>query len=180
MTRMAERAGRRKFAGKLSKPLVRLYSPRAAGGRPSLHGTQAERLAEAEWIHKELKERFELLLQHYGVSSADAHKYQKLALGLVIDFVPGFRIVAQPSRKRGRPGTWQGTAGLDLVLAVREVQGRRKKGISDAIFQLTRDPNWSGFTKANLETRYHEVRSRLQKDPLMLLFWARGRTAKEK
>jgi hypothetical protein len=104
--------------------------------------------------------KLELLFEHYQIAPNDRHRWQKLALALAFDHVPGFTLERGSRPTRGRHKTWSIAESRKLVDAVDAINKERKLGIKDAVRILRqRSPSeWSG---AGLETRYHECKKRL-------------------
>jgi hypothetical protein len=121
---------------------------------------------ESERISSELRERLELLLEHYKISDvptlSDAKRWRALAYALARDFVPGMQVLKRAPRKRGRPPTkkWkESRIAAHLVEVVESIRLERKKGISDAVRTAKkRYPKaWPGMTADSLVSRYYEA-----------------------
>jgi hypothetical protein len=162
-----------RFSEELNEPIVERL--------PLLHG----KMAEAVWgpdlekererelrsremkVAKRRKDKLYLLLKHYRIEPQNPRKWFCLSWRLACDFVPGMRAMAVDPAKRGRPPTWKGVSGLELVQAVDAIKTERRNGIRDAIRVLrARNPqSWGRHKPSGLETRYYETRrARKQRD----------------
>src|SRR5262249_7091216 len=103
----------RQYRGVLTKP-IQLKRPELGLW---LSGEEIRRQAERVWL-----ERFDSLRAHYRISAEDPEHWQKLALCLVSDRVPGkLGVFLKGYGIRAKdPGYWQ---GLALCLASDHVPG---------------------------------------------------------
>jgi hypothetical protein len=100
-------------------------------------------------------EKLILLLKHYGIEDTN-YPWLLLSLRLACTFVPGFRVLREPRRGRGRPTKWSGQAHDELIAEVNAVRSERKgRSISGSIKILKqREPKrYGSLTTA----RYYEA-----------------------
>jgi hypothetical protein len=103
-------------------------------------------------------EKIHLLFKHYKIDPSDEQSWEKLALQLALDHVPGLQLAFRP--KPGRKPTWKTGLGDELVRAVEDVKSRTGKGTEDAIAELQKEPGgmWGRYTVENLGPRYREAK----------------------
>lgn len=76
-----------------------------------------------EWLRRVRAERLLLLFKHYGFDIRDPLAFNKLAIALAMDYVPGFRIADKGKRPRGWPHKWH---SLLQALDIKGKPGRPK------------------------------------------------------
>jgi hypothetical protein len=106
--------------------------------------------------------KIHLLFKHYKIDPSDEQSWQKLALQLAFDHVPGLQLQpARPTPKVGRKPTWKTGLGDELVRAVVKTGMRR----GEAIRKLQKDKlgRWGRYTVGNLDARYGEARARQER-----------------
>lgn len=112
---MARRANpKHSFEGLLAEPVIR-----AAGvlmAIPEIAEAERDRVIAA------LNEKFELLAKHYGIDAPEPGRYFALALALATEFVPGFKIVSEPTKGRGRSRKWTSSTYTELLADVEKLK----------------------------------------------------------
>jgi hypothetical protein len=106
------------------------------------------------------------LFDLYNIDSLGKHSWLRLALALAEQHVPGFRVVHELPRKRGRSRTWKAGRADALLRDVDEVRSADKKlTIKSAIDSLRDDPSkeWGKIPEQTLMVRHREAR-RQQKE----------------
>lgn len=93
---------------------------------------------ELEW-RPEFDERFELLFEHFSISKDDPECWQKLALALSKNHVPGFQ--DKQRETRGRPSEWQITDEFALWYEFDILVKNRKSERQAAKIILERHPD---------------------------------------
>jgi hypothetical protein len=139
-----------KFSGALAEPI---YEPVSSGllAMPDDEERHRERVVD------KLKEKHEMLLDHYTIDKSNPDKWYILSIRLAIDYVPGMEVYLDRPPKPGRKRTWKAGQGAELLHAVEAVmQQQPYSKISNVIAQLRRSTHWSGFTPQNLATRLRE------------------------
>jgi hypothetical protein len=131
------------FAGALAQPIY-------------VDVDQIERLEGV--LLARVPEKIHLLFKHYKIDPSDEQSWEKLALKLALDHVPGLQLALLP--KVGRHPTWKAGLGDKLVRAVEDVKSRTGKRTEDAIAKLKEEPGgmWGRYTVENLGTRYREAK----------------------
>jgi hypothetical protein len=118
---------RRQYSGKLAKPIV-------CDAPPTFEGFVSEKRVKEFWkkynrhqrkvkdsVDKQIAEKLSLLMEFYGI--ANKNDMGALALALANEHVPGFKVVPQGGKKRGRKKMWDGPklqALLQAVVTVKE------------------------------------------------------------
>ena len=117
---------------------------------------QIDRLEEVLWAR--VPEKIHLLFKHYKIDPSDEQSWQKLALQLAFDHVPGVRLRLRP--KAGRKPTWKTGLGDELVRAVQDVKSKTSMRTQGAIRKLHEDnpKTWGRYTIQNLGARYKETK----------------------
>jgi hypothetical protein len=133
-----------RYPGTLNEPIV------ARGPFPD------ERIAGAT------EAKLELLFEYYQIGLHDRHRWQKLALALAVDHVPGLAVQQGARPKPGRKKTWNISESRRLVDAVNAIESERKRGINDAVHILKKRSRkeWPG---KGLEARYYECKKRIDR-----------------
>ena len=115
-------AKRRRYHGELAAPIV-LAAPASFEGAATpkrvenywreyeKHQRKTERL-----IKQRLSEKLGLLMKHYGI--ADQNDMAGLAIALAFAHVPGFQLLPETRKKRGRKRRWDGTRYQELFETV--------------------------------------------------------------
>ena len=115
-------AKRRRSHGELAAPIV-LAAPASFEGAATpkrvenywreyeKHQRKTERL-----IKQQLSEKLGLLMKHYGI--ADQNDMAGLAIALAFAHVPGFQLLPETRKKRGRKRRWDGTRYQELFETV--------------------------------------------------------------
>jgi len=120
-----------------------------------------------EVLRARLPEKIHLLFKHYEIVPSDEQSWQKLALKLAFDHVPGLQLqLALPPPKVGRKPTWKTGLGDKLVRAVQDIMKSQKRmRIEDAIDKLQKDKSgmWGRYTVENLGARYREAKHRQER-----------------
>jgi hypothetical protein len=132
-----------KHAGALAKPIY-------------VDVDQIDRIEEV--LLARVPEKIHLLFKHYKIDPSDEQSWQKLALQLAFEHVPGVQLAFKP--KVGRKPTWKTGLGDKLVRAVEDVKSQTGKGTEDAIAELKKEPGgmWGRYTVQNLGARYREAK----------------------
>jgi hypothetical protein len=114
-----------------------------------------------EVLSARVPEKIHLLFKHYKIDRSDEQSWQKLALQLALDHVPGLQLALRP-KKAGRKPTWKTGLGDELVGAVQDVKSRTGMRTEDAIAKLKEKPGgmWGRYTVENLGARYREAKHR--------------------
>ena len=129
----------KKFEGVLSKPMV----------LPGLLGN-----AEAE--AKDWKERIDALYERYGVRFGEPGADRRVAMGLAVDVVPGFKTqLPKPNPKGGPIPTWVGLKVFELYADV-EVLVRKGKKKSNAFVILSKRARYRKYSSKTLHRRYYD------------------------
>jgi hypothetical protein len=102
-------------------------------------------------------------IKHYKIDPSDEQSWERLALQLAFEHVPGLQLAFRP--KPGRKPTWKMGLDDELVRAVEDVKSRTGKRTGDAIAKLTKEPGgmWRRYTVENLGARYREAKHRQEK-----------------
>jgi hypothetical protein len=90
----------------------------------------------------QVPEKIHLLFKHYKIDPSDEQSWEKLALQLALDHVPGLQLALRP--KAGAKPKWKTGLGDELVRAVEDVKSRTGKGTEDAIAELLKEPGGMG------------------------------------
>jgi hypothetical protein len=103
-------------------------------------------------------EKIHLLFKHYKIDPSDEQSWEKLALRLALNHVPGLQLALRP--KAGRKPTWKTGLGDELVRAVQDVKSQTGMGTKDAIRKLQKDKpgTWGRYTVENLGASYREAK----------------------
>jgi hypothetical protein len=120
-------AKRRQYSGKLATPIIWDVSP-------TFEGLVSDERVKEFWkrhnrhqrkvkqrVNKQISEKLSLLMEFYGI--ANKNDMGALALALATEHVPGFKVLPQGGKKRGRKKMWDGPnlqALLQAVLTVKE------------------------------------------------------------
>src|SRR5262245_66442716 len=67
-------------------------------------------------------EKWPLLFKHYKIDASDEQSWERLALQLALDHIPGLQLAFRP--KPGRKPTWKAGLYDDLVRAVQDVKSQ--------------------------------------------------------
>ena len=116
----------RRYSGKLATPIIWDAPPTFEGfvsdervkGYWKRYNRHQRRVKES--VNKQISEKLSLLMEFYGIANNDM---RALALALATEHVPGFKVVPQGGKKRGRKKIWDGPklqALLQAVLTVKE------------------------------------------------------------
>jgi hypothetical protein len=137
------RPSRKRYTGVLLKPMTPLL----------LKGSREELEAAHLRCFKELAERRDALLQHYGIDDDGSEMpFRKLALALATEWVPGFRFEPPKSRALS-PETTRDTEIL-IVLGKAE---HADKSVNAAAGHLAK--RWGGGVKATtIRQRYYTLK----------------------
>ena len=152
------------YPGELGEPHVRV---KAAAGFVSLFAgaqkTDEQLEAEAREANlNALRRRLVLLARHYDALKDEEVDWQGLAIGLAFAHVPGFLMVDEMPRRRGRPRS-QGLFDFALYEAVLNVLDEGEGSVANACRRLTkRQGAWRGKNAASLESRFHEQRRKAE------------------
>jgi hypothetical protein len=132
-----------KYAGALAKPIY-------------VDVDQIDRLEGV--LLAQVPEKIHLLFKHYKIDPSDEQSWEKLALQLALDHVPGLQLALRP--KAGRKPTWKTGLGDELVRAVQDVKSQTGMRTEDAIRKLQEDKpgTWGRYTVENLGARYREAK----------------------
>ena len=141
-----------KYAGALAQPIYVDQDPPGCHRYPDVTETLKE-----IWQTR-AAEKMPLLFKHYKIDPSDEQSWEKLAIQLAFDHVPGLQLAFRP--KPGRKPTWKTGLGDELVRAVEDVKSRTGKCTEDAIAKLKEEPGgmWGRYTVENLGTRYREAK----------------------
>jgi hypothetical protein len=143
-----------RYSGALNKPIIQplgmLYEP----GSPFRDSLGRQRLL-----------KLGQLLAHYGIKSEDPGCFQKLAIKLALDWVPGMQVIKEPRARRGAPRKWTLARYREFVETIDRIQGQRGQGVLDAIRSLKKRERLRESV-GGLETRYYEGRKRLGQEQL--------------
>ena len=112
-------------------------------------------VAKLKWMQR-AAEKMRLLFKHHKIDPSDEQSWEKLAIRLAFEHVPGLQLAFRP--KPGRKPTWKTGLGDELVRAVEDVKSRTGKRTEDAIAKLKEEPGgmWGRYTVENLGARYRE------------------------
>jgi hypothetical protein len=139
--------------------------PGALAQRIDVGVDQIDRIEEV--LRARLPEKIHLLFKHYKIDPTDEQSWQKLALQLAFDHVPGLQLrSALPPPKVGRKPTWKTGLGDKLVRAVQDhMKSKKRMRIDDAIDKLQNDKSgiWKHYTVENLGARYREAKHRQER-----------------
>src|SRR5262249_2866023 len=113
-----------------------------------------------EVLSAQVPGKIHLLFKHYEIDPNDEQGWQKLAVQLAFDYVPGLQFVLSPRPKVGRKPTWKTGLGDELVRAVQDVKSQTGMRTQDAIRKLQKDKpkTWGRYTIQNLGARYKETK----------------------
>jgi hypothetical protein len=103
--------GKRKprYSGALNKPIA------LPVGILFESGSELQR----QHLNREWNAKIRLLIEHYEINPSDPHRWQKLAIQLALDHVPGMQVVSQIKRGKGH---------FALPIFLRGPKGRQKRG----------------------------------------------------
>jgi hypothetical protein len=146
---MARKRGALRFAGALAQPIY-------------VDVDEIDRLKEV--LPARVAEKMPLLFKHYNIDPSDEQSWERLALQLACEHVPGLQIALRP-KPAGRKPTWKMGLGDELVRAVEDVKSRTGTRAGDAIAKLTKERGgmWARYTVENLGARYREAKHRQEK-----------------
>ena len=149
---MARKRPAPKYAGALAQPI---YVDQDA---PGYHRYPDVTATFKEMWQTRAAEKMLLLFKHYKIDPSDEQSWEKLAIRLAFEHVPGLQVAFRP--KPGRKPTWKTGLGDELVRAVEDVKSRTGKRTEDAIAKLKGEPGgkWGRYTVENLGTRYREAK----------------------
>ena len=149
---MARKRPAPKYAGALAQPI---YVDQDA---PGYHRYPDVTETFKEMWQTRAAEKMLLLFKHYKIDPSDEQSWEKLAIRLAFEHVPGLQAAFRP--KPGRKPTWKTGLGDELVRAVEDVKSRTGEGTEDAIAKLKGEPGgkWGRYTVENLGTRYREAK----------------------
>jgi hypothetical protein len=142
---MARQRRAARFAGALAQPIY-------------VDMDEIDRVKEV--LAAGVAEKWPLLLKHYKIDPSDDQSWEKLALQLALDHIPGLQLAFRP--KPGRKPTWKTGLGDELVRAVQDVKSQTGMRTQDAIRTLQKDNprTWGRHTVPNLGARYQEAKHR--------------------
>lgn len=144
------------YTGKLNEPLPRIRPP--GGLFPE------RREAELSAIKQLVREKFNLLFQHYGIDVRDDQRWTALTIELAFDHVPGFQI-GEPET-RGRKPVWSIGEKIRLLDSVTTLvtKGHSARGACHILAK--REPYKSrGEKPATLSRRYYEIKNMMKERP---------------
>jgi hypothetical protein len=149
---MARKRPAPKYAGALAQPIYveDYYKARGLG--------QPNRELDTDAVKKRAAEKMRLLFEHYKIDPSDEQRWEKLAISLAFEHVPGLQLANRP--KPGRKATFKTGLGDQLVRAVEDVKSRTGKRTKEAIAELLKEPEWREYSSQNLKARYWETRAR--------------------
>ena len=151
---MARKRPAPKYAGALAQPI---YVDQDPPGLLELHRHPDVDVAKLKWMQR-AAEKMRLLFKHHKIDPSDEQSWEKLAIRLAFEHVPGLQLAFRP--KPGRKPTWKTELGDELVRAVEDVKSRTGKRTKDAIAKLKEESGgtWGRYTVENLGTRYREAK----------------------
>jgi hypothetical protein len=131
-------------------------------------------------IKKRAVEKMRLLFEHYKIDPSEEQSWEKLAINLAFEHVPGLQLANRP--KRGRKPTWKTGLGDELVpglgdelvRAVEDVKSQTGKSTKDAIAELLKEPKWKKNSPENLEARYWEMKRLVSVQKALRKDWKKG------
>ncbi|MGB9151827.1 MAG: hypothetical protein WCD70_01940 [Alphaproteobacteria bacterium] len=144
-----------KFAGELSTPIEltprhKLSPPSALFDPEGFDGVEKwwRELAAKEAGHVVMQRSTKtlMLFKHYNLNPIDSGAWQKLAVCLANDCVPGFQLVR--SQKQGRKNVWDYSKLLTLWWAVKS---QKKKAARFVCFNLAKKEPWKNLLRNKTE-----------------------------
>jgi hypothetical protein len=141
-----------KYAGALAQPIYVDQDPPGCHRYPDVTETLKE-----IWQTR-AAEKMPLLFKHYKIDPSDEQSWEKLAIRLAFEHVPGLKPAFRP--KPGRKPTWKTGLGGKLVRAVEDVKSQTGMRTQDAIRKLQKDKpgTWGSYTVPSLCARYREAK----------------------
>lgn len=128
-----------KFTGELGTPIPNRTITKPQRFAELLKGNESELNAMArrhyEEVNEALSKKLIQLLKHYGIDQKNPNCWLHLTLLLAEDFIPGFR-VADNASKRGRKLRWTPEARWTLLEDVAEYQKKNRGTAKNACRQL--------------------------------------------
>jgi hypothetical protein len=113
-----------------------------------------------EIVDKELEKKRQHLFRHYGVSPDDRtpEALRRLIMMMAMDLIPGFEVVIDAPKPRGRPTSWRKVEGFELYLEVqRDFRKNGHDSVEAACRRLVKTPTYKGLKPTSLKSRYLEV-----------------------
>lgn len=143
-----------KYSGLLNEPILYPFSFENALDTFS-HGRQDPEREQTVWLADQYRKRMLALYDHYGIKLGFDSEWS-LIWALANDHVPGFKVIQEPKRKRGRPNLDPGPLrDIELcckVLAI--VRGPPSRSVANACRILAKRDR-STAAASTLRRRYY-------------------------
>jgi hypothetical protein len=140
-----------KYSGLLNEPILYPFSLDTFS-----HGTQDPEREQTVWLADQYRKRMLALYDHYGIKLGFDSEWS-LIWALANDHVPGFKVIQEPKRKRGRPNLDPGPLrDIELccnVLAI--MQGPPSRTVVHACRVLAKRDRSTAVAASTLRRRYY-------------------------